>query len=461
MRYIYGVVKQLKSSGVDAGFAKDALREMQQDFNILVDDPNFQQLLNSHLQKLLKRYGTVVREPTRTNLGYVEYRSQYSNGRHNPVAIKVSRINYDTKRTVDDPALEARWYQVASNGDHPCMLKVYCSLVLGRHQITVIPYAELGDLNAYLKSPMMDRARLPGMFTAILFAVKYLHSQLRSAHLDIKPGNIFVTQDHGIIIGDLGVAQTVAPYRLPADEALHAAAAAANDTVARIKDALRAPNHLFPARLQAVPPTAVPMRKFFSTNSRLRGYFPEIIQSISGDPNFAPGDLTGSQLFDAFVAHLTRNVHVTQHERYLSNVFATLVPGLPSNMYAMHLPDTHRLPAPPLRTSVGTQVLMCPNLRSHQPSPAFAADVYSLGATLYYLATGCYPYSDKVDDPYFLHLQHHGVRALLQARNMLGRVSPRCVELLERMMHMDPAQRPSVAECTVMFQNIELNPIVR
>jgi serine/threonine protein kinase len=426
MRYINGVIKQLKSSGVDASFAVAVFSWMQRDYASIVDDPNWTSALGSCLQNLFESYGTEVRERTRTNLGYVEYRSQYSNGRHNPVAIKKSRIIYDTERSVDDPALEARWYQVASNGNHPCMLKVYSSFALGHYQITVIPCAELGDLHAYLKSPMMDRARLPGMFTAILFAVKYLHSQLRSAHLDIKPGNIFVTQDHGIIIGDLGVAQAVAPYPLPSDVTLHAAAAAANDTVTRINDALHAPHHLFPARLQAVPPTAVPMRMFFSPNSRLRGYVPDTIQSISGDPNFA-----------------------------------TLVPGLPSHMYAMHLPDTHRLPAAPLRTPVGTHVLMCPNLRSHKPSPAFAADVYSLGATLYTLAAGCYPYTDDVDDERFLHLQRHGVRALLQATNRLDRVPDRCVELLEKMMHMDPEQRPSVAECTVMFQNIELNPFAQ
>jgi serine/threonine protein kinase len=200
---------------------------------------------------------------------------------------------------------------------------------------------------------------------------------------------------------------------------------------------------------------------FFSPNSRLRGYVPDTIQSISGDPNFAAGDLTGSQLFEAFVAHLTRNVPAAQQKAYSASVFATLVPGLPSHMYAMHLPDTHRLPAAPLRTPVGTHVLMCPNLRSHKPSPAFAADVYSLGATLYTLAAGCYPYTDDVDDERFLHLQRHGVRALLQATNRLDRVPDRCVELLEKMMHMDPEQRPSVAECTVMFQNIELNPFAQ
>ena len=92
---------------------------------------------------------------------------------------------------------------------HPNIIKYYASFLENESLCIIMEYAELGDLYTLIKhykrhQKLFDELLLWRIAYEILTGLEYLHSN-NIIHRDIKCLNLFLSKDHHIKIGDLGV----------------------------------------------------------------------------------------------------------------------------------------------------------------------------------------------------------------------------------------------------------------
>lgn len=83
----------------------------------------------------------------------------------------------------------------------------------------------------------------------------------------------------------------------------------------------------------------------------------------------------------------------------------------------------------------GSTIFAAPEIFSDTPYSPFAADVFALGVTFYFTATGTYPWSADVvtkDD--------------IEQVSFPSRVNPKLIYLIRKMIDINPNNRPSMAE---------------
>jgi serine/threonine protein kinase len=99
------------------------------------------------------------------------------------------------------------------------------------------------------------------------------------------------------------------------------------------------------------------------------------------------------------------------------------------------------------RQSIGTPFYMAPEIiRRETISPA--VDIYSLGATLYYILTGRPPYTaENIKDV----LKQHLYADPPDLRHYLPGCSPNLASLIQRMMAKEPGARPAAAEVAAIL----------
>lgn len=95
---------------------------------------------------------------------------------------------------------------------------------------------------------------------------------------------------------------------------------------------------------------------------------------------------------------------------------------------------------------MGTPQYMSPEQAQSVADIDFRSDVYSLGATLYHLATGTYPYSG---DTTLEILMKHVQEPLPPPRERNPNLSRACEQLIESMMAKDRAERPQSWEAVI------------
>ena len=92
---------------------------------------------------------------------------------------------------------------------HPNIIKYYASFLENESLCIIMEYAELGDLYTLIKhykrhQKYFDEILLWRISYEILTGLEYLHSN-NIIHRDIKCLNLFLSKDHHVKIGDLGV----------------------------------------------------------------------------------------------------------------------------------------------------------------------------------------------------------------------------------------------------------------
>ena len=92
---------------------------------------------------------------------------------------------------------------------HPNIIKYYASFLENESLCIIMEYAELGDLYSLIKhykrhQKYFDEMLLWRISYEILTGLEYLHSN-NIIHRDIKCLNLFLSKDHHVKIGDLGV----------------------------------------------------------------------------------------------------------------------------------------------------------------------------------------------------------------------------------------------------------------
>ena len=92
---------------------------------------------------------------------------------------------------------------------HPNIIKYYASFLENESLCIIMEYAELGDLYTLIKhykrhQKFFDEILLWRISYEILTGLEYLHSN-NIIHRDIKCLNLFLSKDHHVKIGDLGV----------------------------------------------------------------------------------------------------------------------------------------------------------------------------------------------------------------------------------------------------------------
>jgi serine/threonine protein kinase len=456
-----------------------------------IAEPEIAEQIAKFKAETLAQYGEVIRT-INTNLGHVFITQRHHMGVTTKYAVKVSRISYSSNRIVDDPALEARWYHIVSKDGNPSMMGILLSLALGKEYICVTPCATMGDLFAYLTNPNTDKLKLKDMYLDLLYAICYMHNHLRVAHLDLKPENIFIGDDHQVVVGDMGVctpifndtkavcyqywnanvAQEVAQIRAAGyDEAyVQKRVAKRNvnfeqfyhlyDTSAHaITNALGALIRDLPSLLDSLGTLKVPISLFFMPHSKEMGLTSDIIYRINGYRDCDIPNLEGDKLVQSFIEYLGR-IHPNDYDAQKARVReydVTLKHNLPARLYCTVLSDGKAIKPQVLRGSRGTKAYMCPKMMMYHESDPFAADVYSMGVVLFICATGFPPYKESHEKA-FKELEKGGVRHLLKLYGRLDSVDSKCIDLLEKMMNFDPEKRPSVMECIELFKDVTLKP---
>ena len=453
-------------------------------FHKYLSIPAVQARLREEEDRVREEYGPEARPPIKKDHAKIHFHGPEERQR----VVKISNLNYDHSHTIDDPVLEARWCHMASKDNNPTMLPCIESFALGNRYFSVTPTATMGSLLDYLRDPQSDKTQLKSMFADLLSAMSYLHNHMRVAHLDLKPDNVFLGKHNQVIVGDFGVALAVAnEQRETAQQSmlqkleskLQRRGASAQEIEQRkqrevakfdalydqyeqmqgsLSAILRASHQSVNRLLAHLPPLTVPLKSFFRSSSQQQGFTYEKILSINGytDPN--DPQMFGNRLVDSFLAYLRRQYPNEADQKHaIANFTVRLMPNLPAKFY--EVVKESDVPAAPIQGYRGTAQYMCPALANGDLTNPFAADVYSLGVVLFIVATGFQPYK-SVTERAFYELQRGGVEHLLRCYGETRAVHPTCLALLKRMMHFDPARRPTIDECISEFRGVTLLPFV-
>jgi serine/threonine protein kinase len=98
----------------------------------------------------------------------------------------------------------------------------------------------------------------------------------------------------------------------------------------------------------------------------------------------------------------------------------------------------------------GTPAFLAPEAARGE-KPSVASDVYSLGATLYTIVEGRFPYGDTENQMAMLYAAAAGrIRPPVQAGTLTG--------VLDRMMRLDPEERPAMAEVARELEGLSQPP---
>ena len=462
--------------------AKKCLKNFMERYNESLSQETLRRRLENEKYLILEKYGTQARKPVKTLCGQVHFYEK-DNIRY---AIKVSKFNSNAG---DDLGREARWCCAVSKDGNPTMLPSFESFALGNEFINVTPVATMGTLLSYLLDPQTDKTQLSKMFMDLLFAMSYLHNHMRVAHLDLKLENVFLGAGNQVIVGDFGVALAVAnaeretakKHLFQRQETVLQRRGASAQHIEQCKqremvkfDALYDQNEKMQRSLSAIlcashqhvnglisglPPLTLPLHGFFRPSYQKHGFTYDKIKSINGYTDANDPQMDGSRLVDSFLAHL-RPDHPSETalKEALATYTATLKRGLPAKLYAAANESSEVLTSA-IQGRRGTEQYMCPVLWSGGSVNPFAADVYSLGVILYIFATGWQPYKSTSEQAFY-ELQRGGVAQLLKISRLTDHVHPTCLALLEKMMNVDPKQRPTIHECIKDFEGVEIYPFV-
>ena len=445
--------------------------------------PTVKEQVKRSIPRMLEKFGKVTGEEVdEDGITPIHY---YKNG-DLEYTIHVFEWKENNNPLFHNPAREARLMQVFAKDGNPAMLPSIELFALMPFFVSVTP--RLGSLLNYVTAHDTDKTKLKSIFMDLLYGVLYLHNHLRVAHLDLKPDNILLDANCNAVLSSFGCAVPAANADYEGAKAamlqkletrLQSRGASAQETEQRkqreivkfdalyhqyaemyhhLSAILREPDDEIGGPIARLPRLTVPLQLFFRPSYQQQGYTFDKILSINGytDPN--DPQMSGQRLVDSFLAHLRRqHPNEADQKRALANFTVRLMPNLPAKLYAFDLESGLTIPPAPIEGVGGTAQYMCPALARDRPTNPFAADVYSLGVVLFIVATGFQPYRSLTERA-FQELERGGVAHLLRCYGQADSVYPTCLALLERMMHFDPDQRPTINECIWLFREVTLIP---
>ena len=153
-----------------------------------------------------------------SRLSDFEIIKQLGKGSYGTVYVVKSRIDYNTyvmKKMELNHLKESqqrecyREVSILRKVSHPNIIKYYASFLENESLCIIMEYAELGDLYSLIKhykrhQKFFDEILIWRISYEILTGLEYLHSN-NIIHRDIKCLNLFLSKDHHVKIGDLGV----------------------------------------------------------------------------------------------------------------------------------------------------------------------------------------------------------------------------------------------------------------
>lgn len=87
----------------------------------------------------------------------------------------------------------------------------------------------------------------------------------------------------------------------------------------------------------------------------------------------------------------------------------------------------------------GTPRFLAPEVLKHKPYNPFKSDIWALGVTLYYLATGCYPFNGRTHEE-----QKNSIMAGFQG--VPPNVDPLIASIIRDCLRENPEERPTITE---------------
>ena len=462
------------------------LKDFTEYYNRHLAEPENARLIKQRIDVCLETYCGENIKPERKGNGCKIYIGER-------YVVKISPLYYmGFDNIADDPAKEATFNRIFCKYGNPALLRCVAAFPLGNYYVSVTPTATQGTLLSFLLDGDSDKSLLRGMFSTLLHGVAFMHHN-RIAHNDLKLENLLINKLSQLIIADYGVAIPVAnpPREYALQRAwqhkvqrLQRAGASAVQIEAHkaaclqdfdteydrcaqqhnlLSAILNAPTQDVDGLIDQLDGVKMPLSWCFSPRRQALGFTAQIVRSIDGysDPN--DPSMHGEALVNSFLTQLRRIPDEAARKQVLRNTTARLLPGLDPELYRLASKPEIEIPAAPIQGARGTGKYMCPVLDHELPADPFAADIYSLGVTLFCMATGIEPYGEKfrTEPAAYLLLKNHGVGQLLRRYEEMGAiprdaVTPECLALLEKMMSFNPAARPTIDECIELFKNVQL-----
>lgn len=182
-------------------------------------------------------------------------------------------------------------------------------------------------------------------------------------------------------------------------------------------------------------------------------------------PNYVPP--SRAEFLD-YTAQMLQTFFGFTPEMLQAHMWVEFVPNLPPYFYAWLTPDLSTLAQRPYNRSVGTRAYQDPELvfKSRLAYDPFKADIYSLGVVFFIIIFGFPPYRepDVNTDPAFARLYQHAhaplqpgetrqplVTKLVNDYGKTGTVHPNVLQLLDRMMCFNPANRCTIKRILTEF----------
>jgi len=99
-----------------------------------------------------------------------------------------------------------------------------------------------------------------------------------------------------------------------------------------------------------------------------------------------------------------------------------------------------------LQSYRGTKTYMAPEIKEGKVYDGFKADMFSLGVILFIIVKGIFPFAEARKDEYFYNLLISGDHEKYWKKTGGQKLSDDFKDLLIKMVHYDPAKRPSIEE---------------